>query len=110
MKAAGERLVYAKTLLLTEGLDEELVRDVATVEVPLGRLLARSHPFSRKKNLECAVATSPVVAGALSLPEETPFWIRRYLLEARAAEGAESLRAMVTELFTPGLMGTPLAR
>jgi len=110
LKAEEERLVYAKTLLLTERLGKQLVHDVATVEVPLGRLLARSHPFSRKESIECAVATSPVVAEALSLPDETPFWIRRYLLEARAAEGTQTLRAMVTELFTPELMGTPRVR
>ena len=106
----GRRLVYAKTLLPTDGLESRVAQDVSTSEAPLGRLLARSHPFSRKERSEMAVVSSPSITGALEIGEDTPFWARRYLLIAQSESGGAPLRTMVMEIFTPELMGTPPAR
>ncbi|MCP3677933.1 MAG: chorismate lyase [Deltaproteobacteria bacterium] len=106
----GKKLVYAKTLLLTDRLEGRVVEDVSTSDVPLGRLLARSHPFLRKERSEMGAVTSPSVAGELDMAEDTPLWARRYLLRAQPENGGSSLRAMVMEIFAPELMGTPQIR
>ncbi|MFQ5329950.1 MAG: chorismate--pyruvate lyase family protein [Thermodesulfobacteriota bacterium] len=106
----GRRLVYAKSLLPTGNLEGKVVEDVAASEVPLGRLLARSHPFSRKERSEMAVVSSPSIARALEIAEDTLFWARRYLLLAQSESGGSALRTMVMEIFTPELMGSPTAR
>ncbi|MFQ5585523.1 MAG: chorismate--pyruvate lyase family protein [Thermodesulfobacteriota bacterium] len=110
LKAGGKKLVYAKTLLPVERLDERLIRDVSTVEEPLVRLLTTEYPFSRKERIEIGIVASSAVAGELDVPDDTPFWMRRYRLTTQAEAGERSVRAMVTELFSPELMGTPLLR
>ena len=110
LKIEGKKLVYAKTLLPTDKLESRVVEDVSTSDVPLGRLLARSHPFLRKDRSEMGVVTSPSIAGELEMAEDTPLWARRYLLMAQPEYGGASLRAMVMEIFAPELMGTPQVR
>jgi len=103
----GRRLVYAKSLLPTDNLEGRVAHDVSTSHVPLGRLLSGSHPFLRKERSEMAVVASSPIAGALGLAGDTPFWARRYLLLAQSEDGGSVLRAMVMEIFSPELMGSP---
>jgi chorismate-pyruvate lyase len=110
LKAKGEKVVYANSVLPIARIDERLLEDISTAEEPLGRLLASDYPFSMKEGIEVGVVGCPGVACDLGLSGDTPFWTRRYRLSVQSADGDRAIEAMVMEIFSPELLGRPVLK
>jgi len=109
LNAGEKRLLYARTLIPLAMID----RDVKAAldekgSEPLGRVLASNGILFAKERLEIGVVRCPVASRDLDLPEGTPLFARRYILFNRGSQGW-IIKAAVTEIFSPGLIGAGLS-
>lgn len=103
--ANGKRLVYAHSIIpltrINKGILEELYRNSSE---PLGRILNSKKIFFRKERLEAATVRCMEAARDLGIDEKTGLLARRYVLFNRQEDGDWTIKAGVTEVFTPWLM------
>lgn len=108
LNAGAKRLLYARTLIPVKMIDQEVkaALDEKGSE-PLGRVLASNGILFAKERLEIGIVRCPGATKDLLLPEETPLFARRYILFNKGT-GGWIIKAAVTEIFSPELVGAGL--
>lgn len=108
-----ERLVYARSTFLLQGLNKRFLERLKRGEEPLGHLLRTHNLFTLRDNWQIAVILCRSIAGDLGLPQDTRFWARRYRLfinpsaGGEAQEGLPLVTAAIMEVFSPKILANP---
>jgi len=103
--AGGQKLLYARTLIPADCIAPELRRalDEKSSE-PLGRVLASMGVLFAKERLEAAIVKCEAASTELGLAPDSALYARRYILFNKG-EGGWVIKAAVTEVFSPALVG-----
>lgn len=108
-----ERLVYAKSTFLLQGLNKRFLERLKRGEEPLGHLLRTHNLFTLRDNWQIAVILCGSIARDLGLPQDTRFWARRYRLFTNPSPGGEVqeglplVTAAIMEVFSPKILANP---
>lgn len=102
--AAGERLLYAHTLIPVDCIDAGVKEALDQMSSePLGRVLTSKGVLFAKERLEAALVHCEAASTELGLQAGSALYARRYILYNRAESGWV-IKAAVTEVFSPGLI------
>jgi chorismate-pyruvate lyase len=105
LRVNGKRLVYARTLIPLARMERGLMEVLKQGGEPLGKILSSKNiPFT-KDRLEIGVVRSERAATELGIDSERPLFARRYRLLSMKEEGQWNIKASVTEIFSPELVG-----
>lgn len=102
----SRRLVYAHSLIPVDRIDKELLRDIDTHrDEPLGRVLTSRNVLFTKKKLELGVVCCEAASTGLGLDRHTALIARRYILHNTDGVPGHGIKAAVTEVFSPEIVG-----
>lgn len=102
-----KKLVYASSVFPLAGLDKHFIEEVAAGIEPLGRTLV-GHGLSAYKDKREICAVRCIDANrAFDLASDAVLWARRYRLAAQGHSGAKKIKASITEIFSPDIVGVP---
>jgi chorismate-pyruvate lyase len=105
LRVGGKRLVYARTLIPLARMERGLMEVLKQGGEPLGKILSTKNiPFT-KDRLEVGVIKNERAAKELGIDPERPLFARRYRLLSMKEEGRWNIKASVTEVFSPELVG-----
>jgi len=109
-----ERLVYAHSVFLLQGLDKGFLERLKGGEEPLGHLLRTHNLFTLRDNWQIAVILCGSIARDLGLLQDTRFWARRYRLFTNPSPGGGEVQgglsvvtAAIMEVFSPKMLASP---
>lgn len=98
----SKRLVYARSLIPLDRINKDLKEELeARSEEPLGRVLTAKKVFFSKKKLEVGVVRCETASTDLGLDHATPLVARRYILYNMERPDDWTIKAAVTEIFSP---------
>ena len=100
-----KRLVFAYTLIPLDRIQKSLLNALESrAREPIGTVLrSKKIPF-QKENIEVGVLTCAPAAMDLGIAASTPPVSRRYILFDRKKSGRWTIKALVTEIFSPVLI------
>jgi len=108
LETGGRKLVYAHAIIPVRGMDEGLRAEIEHESAdPLGRVLARRRVFFSKERLEVGVVRCAAAARGLDMDADAPLVARRYLLIGGHGPERATIRASVTEVFSPKTIPCP---
>ena len=91
-----KRVVYANSILPTSLMSDEIYREIAKGDTPIGTLLSEQSILTRRDRLQIGRITSLEICRELGLPDTTVLWARRYRLHT---EGG--FKGAIIEVFSP---------
>lgn len=100
-----KRLVFAHTLIPLDRIQKSLLKALESrAREPIGTVLrSKKIPF-QKENIEVGVLRCEQAAADLNIAASTPLVSRRYILFDRKKSGRWTIKALVTEIFSPVLI------
>lgn len=100
-----KRLVFAYTLIPLDRIQKSLLKALESrAREPIGTVLrSKKIPF-QKENIEVGVLSCAPAALDLGIDASTPLVSRRYILFDRKKSGRWTIKALVTEIFSPVLI------
>lgn len=105
LTAGGTRLLYAHTLIPLGCMDAGVKEALDQMSsVPLGRVLSSKGILFAKERLEAGLVNCEAASVDLGLKADASLYARRYILYNRGGQGWV-IKAAVTEVFSPGLIG-----
>lgn len=109
-----ERLVYAHSVFLLQGLNKGFLERLKRGEEPLGHLLRTHNLFTLRDNWQIAVILCGSIARDLGLLQDTRFWARRYRLFTNPSPGGGEVQGglpivtvAIMEVFSPKILASP---
>ena len=103
LTAKGQRLVFASSMILLEGLSRPLLQAVSDRQKPLGLLFQEAGQSVVRDRLQIAFVSDSTIPKAPRQTGGKPFWLRRYRLSLGTQPGLKPL-ALIQEQF----IGNPL--
>lgn len=109
LKAGGKRLICARTVIPIDNASKGLIAVLEDEKdpQPLGRILRDRNIAFAKDKIELSVLSCPRVCGDTGLPDSTPLTARRYVLFTKPGDAGLTVKAAVTEIFSPELIAAP---
>jgi len=98
LTANGQRLVYASSIIVIEGLSRPLLRAVSDRQKPLGLLFQESGQPVVRDRLQIAFVSDSSTPKTPGQTADKPFWLRRYRLSLGTQPGLKPL-ALIQEQF-----------
>jgi chorismate-pyruvate lyase len=98
LMANGQRLVYASSMILLEGLSRPLLQAVSDRQKPLGLLFQEAGQPVVRDRLQIAFVSDSFIPKVPGRTAGKPFWLRRYRLSLGTQPGLKPL-ALIQEQF-----------
>ncbi len=99
------RLVFAYTLIPLDRIQKSLLKALESrAGEPIGSVLRSKRVPFQKENIEVAVLRCAPAAAGFGINASTPLVSRRYILFDRKKNGRWTIKALVTEIFSPDVV------
>lgn len=100
-----KRLVFAHTLIPLDRIQKSLLKALESrAGEPIGKVLRSKNVPFQKENIEVGVLRCAPAALDLGIDGATPLVSRRYILFDRKKSGRWTIKALVTEVFSPDVI------
>lgn len=100
------KLVYARSVFPLEGLDKDFLNKLSASIEPLGKNLTDQLFLTCKDKLEICAVHCAEINNILKISPDAILWAKHYRLTARPAVEGRCIKASITEIFSPELVGS----